>query len=139
MDVKTEFVVLNSVGDTDIINITNEVENNLKDTGFREGSVTIFSSGSTGGLTTIEYEPGLKKDFRRLMEKIVPKAAKYEHDETWHDGNGHSHLRSSLVKPSLTVPFAEGKLLLGTWQQIVFVDFDVRQRRREIVTQFIGK
>lgn len=139
MDVKTDFVVLDSSGNADIIDITGEVENNLKLTGFREGSVTIFCSGSTGGLTTIEYEPGLKKDFRHLMEKIVPKTATYEHDEAWHDGNGHSHLRSSLVKPSLTVPFAGGKLLLGTWQQIVFVDFDVRERRRKIATQFIGK
>ena len=139
MDIKTEFIALNSQGNADIIDITRQVENNLNKVGFREGSLTIFCSGSTGGLTTVEFEPGLKKDLKRFFDKIVPSNVRYAHDDTWHDGNGHAHVRSSLLKTSLTVPFSDGKLLLGTWQQIVFIDFDVRPRRRKIVTQFIGK
>ena len=99
----------------------------------------VFVPGSTAGLTTIEYEPGLKKDFSLLMEKIIPKNARYFHEETWNDGNGHSHIRASLLGPSLTLPFGDGKLLLGTWQQIVLVDFDNRPRARSLVVQFNGQ
>ena len=139
MNIKTEFITLNSQGNTDIIDITHQVEGNLRKVGFEEGLLTIFCPGSTGGLTTVEFEPGLKKDLKRFFDKVVPPNIGYAHDDTWHDGNGHAHVRSSLLKTSLTVPFSDKKLILGTWQQIVFIDFDVRPRRRKIVTQFVGK
>jgi len=101
--------------------------------------VTVFVAGSTGGVTTIEYEPGLEEDFSRLLEKIAPSNLPYNHDKRWGDGNGFSHVRASLLGPSLTVPFADGRLSLGTWQQIVFVDFDNRPRVRTIVLQFLGE
>ncbi len=139
MEIKTVFIELETAGNAEMIDITGEVENALHENGFSEGNVTIFVPGSTGALTTIEYEPGLLKDYPELFEKIIPSGVSYYHDQTWHDGNGHSHLRASLQGPSLVVPFAEGRLLLGTWQQIIFVDFDNRPRRRRIVLQFIGE
>jgi secondary thiamine-phosphate synthase enzyme len=105
---------------------------------FREGQALVFVSGSTAALTTIEYEPGLLKDLPAAFERIAPKGLRYFHEDTWHDGNGHSHVRASLLGPSLTVPFRDAELLLGTWQQIVLVDFDNRPRRRELVVQLTG-
>jgi secondary thiamine-phosphate synthase enzyme len=101
--------------------------------------VTAFVAGSTAGITTLEYEPGLIKDFPRLMEKLIPSNEVYHHDETWHDGNGFSHLRSAVIGTDLTVPFVNGKLLLGTWQQVVFCEFDNRPRSRKVIFQIIGE
>ncbi len=122
-----------------MIDLTPDASRLLASAGLQEGQVTIFVPGSTASVTTIEFEPGLKKDFPRALEHVAPEADSYEHDNTWHDGNGHSHVRAALVGPALVVPFQKGRLLLGTWQQIVLVDWDNRARRREVVFQFIGQ
>jgi len=101
--------------------------------------VLVFAGGSTAGITTIEYEPGLLKDYPKFFDRIAPVNLNYDHDNTWHDGNGHSHIRAAIQGASLTVPFSKGRLLLGTWQQIIFVDFDNRSRRRDITVQITGK
>lgn len=139
MVVKTERIAFNTRGNCDIIDITEMINKKLGSVQIKSGIVTVFVIGSTGGLTTIEYEPGLIKDINELFEKIIPSNRTYHHDDTWHDGNGHSHLRASLLGPSLIVPFESGQLLLGTWQQIIFIDFDIRKRNRELVLQFIGE
>ncbi len=113
--------------------ITNDVARFVKESGKNEGAVLVFSKGSTGAVTTIEYEPGLKKDFPRVMDKIAPYDDHYEHHKTWGDDNGSSHVKSAIVGTSLIVPFKDGKLLLGTWQQIVVINFDTRKRRREVI------
>lgn len=122
-----------------MIDITTGVENIVKKSGFSEGVCTIFCTGSTGSITTIEYENGLLQDFPAAMERIAPKEAEYRHDLKWRDGNGHSHVRASVVGPSLTIPFVNRQLTLGTWQQIVFVDFDNRPRERSIEMMLIGE
>jgi secondary thiamine-phosphate synthase enzyme len=119
--------------------VTQAVADIVQESGVRDGLVNVFCPGSTGGVTTIEYEPGLRRDFPEAMERIAPREMRYEHDETWHDGNGHSHVRASLLGPSLTVPVSGGRPLLGTWQQIVFLDFDVRPRRRRLVVTVLGE
>ncbi len=139
MKIITERISLSTNGRTDIIDITDDVQNLLTSLGLSEGNVTLFVSGSTGGLTTIEYEPGLLRDYPEFFEKLIPSNRRYHHDDTWHDGNGHSHLRASLQGASLVVPFSGGRLLLGTWQQIIFIDFDNRPRHREIIAQFVGE
>ena len=139
MAVVTKKIKLNTKGDTDIINITDEVAEGVKDSRLNNGTVTIFVSGSTGGLTTVEYEPGLIKDLNRLFEEVASKRKEYAHNQTWGDGNGYSHVRASLLGPSLTVPFVNKKLELGTWQQVVFIDFDNRPRSRELILQIIGE
>jgi len=138
MKVITNYIELTTKGQFDIIDITDKIQQNLRLTLLQEGNVTIFNGGSTAGITTLEYENGLVSDIRTTFEKLIPQEGPYEHDATWHDGNGHAHLRSALLKTSLTVPFRQAKLLLGTWQQIVFLEFDNRQRNRKIITQFIG-
>ena len=125
-------------GKCDIVDITDEVQSLIKKNNFDEGNVLIFAGGSTAGVTTIEYELGLLKDYPNFFEKIIPSNLNYEHDNTWHDGNGHSHVRAAIQGASLTVPFSNGRLMLGTWQQIVFVDFDNRSRKREIIVQLLG-
>jgi secondary thiamine-phosphate synthase enzyme len=137
--VKNGTIHLNSQGFCDIIDITERVKEILEDTSLDNGIVTIFVPGATGAVTTLEYEGGLVSDFCQFMEKLIPVNAKYEHNERWGDGNGFSHLRSALLGPSLTVPFANGKLTLGTWQQIVFIDFDNRHRARNLVCQVMGE
>ncbi len=122
-----------------MLDLTSHVSKKLMESGLENGTVTLFVTGSTAGITTIEYEEGLVKDFSELMEKIIPSTVTYHHDARWGDGNGFSHVRASLLGPSLTVPFYDGKLALGTWQQIVFVDFDNRERSRKIILQFMGK
>ncbi len=122
-----------------MLDLTSHVSKKLTESELENGTVTLFVTGSTAGITTIEYEEGLVKDFSELMEKIIPSTVTYHHDARWGDGNGFSHVRASLLGPSLTVPFYNGKLALGTWQQIVFVDFDNRERSRKIILQFIGK
>lgn len=126
-------------GGGQMVDITPDLSRLLKSSGLHDGNVTIFVPGSTASVTTIEFEPGLKVDFPALMERIAPVDAEYKHDQTWHDGNGHSHVRASLVGPSLVVPFGGGRLLTGTWQQVVLVDWDNRARRRELILQFIGE
>ncbi|HEY9485209.1 MAG TPA: secondary thiamine-phosphate synthase enzyme YjbQ [Nitrososphaeraceae archaeon] len=129
---------MSSKGENDIIDITNNVEKILLESKLKNGIITLFVVGSTAAITTIEYEPGLQQDFPNMLEKIAPKGIKYQHDNTWHDGNGHSHLKASLIGPSLTIPFINGQTSLGTWQQIVFVEMDTRSRERKIVVQIIG-
>jgi len=126
-------------GFNDMKDLTEEVSRKLSENKLQNGIVNLFVPGSTGGLTTIEYESGLVKDFSELLEKIIPSSVTYHHDARWGDGNGFSHVRASLLGPSLTVPFSNGTLDLGTWQQIVFVDFDNRSRSRKILLQFIGE
>ena len=105
----------------------------------KEGNILVFVPGATAGITTIEYEPGLLKDYPELMEKIIPSNKNYHHDMTWHDGNGFSHLRAALQGASFQVPFSDGNLLLGTWQQIILIDFDNRSRSRKVIVQITGK
>lgn len=118
--------------------LTDAVRRHVTEAGLREGIVTVFCTGSTCAVTTVEYEPGLVKDLAELFDRLIPQGPRYHHDDRWHDGNGHAHVRASLVGPSLTVPVAGGKLLLGTWQQIVFLDFDPPPREREIAVQILG-
>ena len=122
-----------------IIDITKFVQKAADETRIEDGTVTIFLPGSTGGITTLEYEPGLvEKDVPTLLQELIPEGPNYAHHQTWHDHNGHSHLRSFFIKPSLTVPVHEGNLLLGTWQQIIFCEFDEKPRNRTIYCQFVG-
>lgn len=138
MNIETHDFFLDTKGNSDIIDITGFVEDTLNKTNFNEGQVTIFVPGSTAAVTTIEFEPGLLKDLPEFLDAIIPVKKSYHHDRTWHDGNGHSHLRSALIKTSITIPFNEGKLILGTWQQIILIDFDNRPRKRRIVFQYFG-
>ncbi len=126
-------------GECDVLNITKRVTDALNDSRLRSGVVTIFISGSTGALTTIEYESGLIQDLSNILERIAPKNMSYEHEKRWHDGNGHSHIRASLIGPSVTIPFVNGRLTLGTWQQIIFIELDVRRRTRKLILQIIGE
>jgi len=126
-------------GDTDLIDITSEVARGVSESGVSSGTVTVFIPGSTAGVTTIEYEGGAIRDFQEAIERIAPKDMGYHHDARWGDGNGYSHVRAALQGASLTVPFASSRLLLGTWQQIIVVDFDNRPRSREIILQIIGE
>ncbi|MEW6455426.1 MAG: secondary thiamine-phosphate synthase enzyme YjbQ [Acidobacteriota bacterium] len=139
MKIINSSISLQTKGFCDVKDITEEISDLVKKYGVKNGHVLIFVAGSTGGLTTIEYEPNLIKDFKEIIEKIIPSSKSYHHDSTWGDGNGFSHLRASLIGSSLVVPISEGKLLLGTWQQIVFIDFDNRPRRREIKVQISGE
>ena len=139
MRLVTDFISLSTRGNTDIIDISSKVAAVIHKHGFMHGQALVFVSGSTAGITTIEYEPGLLKDIPEAFDKLAPQGARYHHEETWHDGNGHSHVRAALLGCSLTVPFQEGRLLLGTWQQIVLIDFDNRSRRREVVVQISGE
>jgi len=131
-------IELDTKGEMDIVDITHEVQKIVDESGIEDGIVCIFCPGSTGAITTIEYEDGLLYDLPNALERIAPKNAYYKHEERWHDGNGHSHVRASLIGPSLTVPIENGKLLLGTWQQIVFVECDIRPRRRRLIVHIVG-
>ncbi|RMF29368.1 MAG: YjbQ family protein [Candidatus Nitrosothermus koennekii] len=126
-------------GEGDMVDITEYVSNAVRESKLKDGIVTIFIAGSTAAVTTIEYEPGLLKDFPAMLERIAPRNINYEHEKMWHDGNGHSHVRASLIGPSLTVPFTDNMLILGTWQQIVLVELDIRARERTIIMQIIGE
>jgi len=126
-------------GFSDIHDLTEEAAMKIRVSGIQQGQATFFVTGSTAGLTTVEYEPGLVKDLEELFERIAPQDKYYHHEEAWHDGNGFSHVRASLLKPSLTVPVADGKMALGTWQQVVLIDFDNRPRTRDILLQLIGQ
>jgi secondary thiamine-phosphate synthase enzyme len=135
----TKTLSFQTKGENDILDITDDVIQAVNTTKLDSGIVTIFVPGSTGALTTIEYEPGLLLDLPNILEKISPKNMDYEHEKRWHDGNGHSHIRASLIGPSITVPFVDGTPTLGTWQQIVFLELDARSRRRKLILQIIGE
>ncbi|HID42613.1 MAG TPA: YjbQ family protein [Archaeoglobaceae archaeon] len=122
----------------EMADITSKVEEVVRESGKKEGAVLVFSIGSTGAITTIEYEPGLKKDFPRIMDRIAPYGEHYDHHLTWHDDNGSSHIKASIIGPSITVPFKDGKLLTGTWQQIVVINFDTRRRERKVAIQVLS-
>ena len=139
MSVITKIITVSSNGESDMIDITRQTDETIKGSGLQDGIVTIFVSGSTASITTIEYELGLKKDFPKMLARIAPSEIEYEHDNTWHDGNGHSHVRASLIGPSLTVPFKNKSLMLGTWQQIILLEMDTRPRERKVVLQIIGE
>ena len=138
--VKTETIKVKTKGNCDVVNITELVSEVVAQSDMREGTVTVFNVGSTAGITTTEYEPGLVNyDIETAFEKIAPEHARYEHEETWHDDNGHAHVRASLLGPSLSVPVVDGRLTLGTWQQIILVDFDTRPRTRTVICQIFGE
>ncbi len=137
--VATDTITLSTKGFTDVIDITERVTKIAGKTGVHNGLVTVFCSGSTGGVTTIEFESGVINDLKKAIEKVAPSNIPYEHDKRWGDGNGFSHVRAALMKPSLTIPVVNGKLALGTWQQIVFMDFDNRERDRKVVVQIMGE
>ncbi len=139
MTIVTKRIKLNTKGDTDIIDITQKVASQVEESGLNDGTMTAFIPGSTAGLTTIEFESGLIKDTQRLFEELASKKRDYLHNLRWQDGNGYSHVRATLLGPSLTVPFVDKTLQLGTWQQIVLIDFDNRSRSREIVLQIMGE
>ncbi len=135
----SETISLSTAGFTDIIDITDRVIAVRGRSGMENGLVTVFCPGSTGAVTTIEYESGVLRDLRDAIERIVPSGLTYEHDRRWGDGNGFSHVRAALMKPSLTIPLIKGSLTLGTWQQIVFIDFDNRGRKRDIIVHVTGE
>ncbi|MFC1942830.1 secondary thiamine-phosphate synthase enzyme YjbQ [Chloroflexota bacterium] len=135
----TQQITLQTRGNGDIIDITPDVAEQIAGTEIASGTVTIFIAGSTAGITTVEYEPGLISDLQELWERVAPRNIPYQHDLRWHDGNGHSHVRASLLGPSLVVPFHNKILLLGTWQQIIVVDFDNRARTRQVILQIMGE
>jgi len=139
MKIINEKLNLSTKGNPQLLDITPEVARILESTGFKKGSVTVFIVGSTAAITTFEYEPGLIKDTQELYEKLASKDSHYHHDDTWGDANGFSHLRAALQGPSLTIPFDEGRLLLGRWQQVVLAEFYTRPRKRQIIVQVIGE
>jgi len=137
--IQTNRLYVKTKGKNDIHDITEKLQSIVTESGLKEGSVLCFVSGSTASLTTVEYEPGLIKDIPEALNLIAPMDKTYHHDDTWHDGNGYAHVRASLMGPSLTIPFSNGKLLLGTWQQVVLIDFDNRSRERAIIAQLYGE
>ena len=139
MTVLTKVIQIQSKGEMDIINITNQASVAVGESNIKNGIITVFVSGSTAAVTTIEYEPGLIYDFPEMLSRVAPKDIQYKHDNTWHDGNGHSHVRASLLGPSLTIPIVEGNMSLGTWQQLVLLELDTRARNRNVILQLIGE
>jgi secondary thiamine-phosphate synthase enzyme len=140
MPVETHRIRIETRGDSQVLDLTARLIEVLSEAGVRNGTATLFVIGSTAGITTTEYEPGLvNHDLKHCFNKIAPEDGRYQHEETWHDDNGHAHVRASLLGPSLTVPVIEGKPALGTWQQVVLIDFDTRPRNREVVVQLIGE
>jgi secondary thiamine-phosphate synthase enzyme len=139
MEIVTDRFTVSSRGNSEVVDLTEPVAKILAQHKLREGLATIFVSGSTASITTTEFEPGLRRDIPDSLQRLVPSGGRYHHDDTWHDGNGHSHVRAAFMGPTLSVPFSDGELLLGTWQQIVLVDHDNRPRDRVIVVQLMGK
>jgi secondary thiamine-phosphate synthase enzyme len=135
----TEQIRVDTEGNCDIADITREVREILHESRLKQGSVNVSVVGSTASISTIEYEPGLKRDLPELLDKLIPSGKRYHHDDTWGDRNGHAHLRSAIIGTSKTFPFVNNDLLLGTWQQIVLIDFDNRPRQRKIVIQITGE
>lgn len=139
MKIITDTVQISTKGRTDIIDISSRVAEKLAKSNLVNGTLTVFVSGSTAGITTIEYEPGLLQDLPETFEKIAPSNVEYHHDKTWGDGNGYAHVRAALLGASLSIPFTQGRMRLGTWQQIVVIDFDNRPRNRDILIQIMGE
>ena len=140
MTVQTHHCELDSHGNTHVLHLTARVQSCVADGTISNGMVTVFVVGSTAAITTTEFEPGLvNTDLKAAFERLAPEDAYYEHEATWHDDNGHSHVRASVIGPSITIPIVEGRLVLGTWQQIVLIDFDTRLLRREVVVQVLGE
>ena len=129
---------MDTLGGVQIIDVTSQVQELLTTSNLMDGLVTVFVPGSTATVTTIEYEPGLIADMEKALDRIAPKNGHYEHDQRWHDGNGHSHVRAAFLKPSVAIPFSNKTLMLGTWQQLVFIELDVRPRNRTIVVHLMG-
>jgi len=136
--IRTIQFALQTRGHCDVKDVTSTVSEALKSSGLQEGHATVFVAGSTAGVTTVEFEPGLVKDLNEFFQKIIPEGPDYHHHDTWGDDNGSSHVRAALLKPSLTIPFVKSKLLLGTWQQVVVIDFDTRPRNRDVIVQLVG-
>ncbi|NIM57767.1 MAG: YjbQ family protein [Candidatus Aminicenantes bacterium] len=139
MKIISDSLSFSTGGFSDMKDLTQEVSKKLSENKLQNGILNLFVPGSTGGLTTIEHEPGLVEDFSEFMERVIPSNVTYHHDAKWGDGNGFSHVRAALVGASLNVPFSNGRLNLGTWQQIVFIDFDNRSRSRMVLLQFMGE
>ena len=137
--VKTYQIKVQTKGNCHVVNITEDVESAVADSKVADGAIVLFNVGSTAGITTLEFEPGLvKHDMAALFERLAPENARYEHEETWHDDNGHSHCRASLLGPSLSVPVVDGAMTLGQWQQVVLIEFDTRARTRTVICQIMG-
>ena len=139
MKIINKKIMLDTKGPGDLINITEEITSILASSMLRNGNLTVFVTGSTAAITTFEYEPGLIKDMKDFYEKLIPSGKHYHHDDTWGDANGFSHVRAALQGPSITIPFEDGRLLLGTWQQVVLAEFDNRPRHRQIAIQIMGE
>ncbi|KAF5410385.1 MAG: hypothetical protein C5S43_04870 [Candidatus Methanocomedens sp.] len=139
MKIINEHITFDSKGHSDIIDITRQVQQKVSSSGLHNGSVLVFVPGATGSVTTIEYEPGLIADMQDALERLAPQGLEYDHNLKWGDGNGHSHIRASMLGPSMVVPFIDGQLTLGTWQQIIFIDMDNRPRSRELILQITGE
>ena len=139
MTVISDRIELPQTTELEMLDITRQVAAAVSRSGLKDGIVTVFNQGSTGAITTIEFEPGLRQDFPAMLERVAPRNIPYQHDLTWHDGNGHSHTRASLLGPGITVPFTERQLMLGTWQQIVFIELDNKPHRRRLVVQILGE
>lgn len=138
--VKTETLHISTTGGCQVLNITDKVQAAVNNSDISDGILCVFNVGSTAGITTTEFEPGLANyDLEAAFERFAPQNGRYEHEETWHDDNGHSHVRASLLGPSLTVPLVDGQLTLGTWQQIILIEFDTRPRDRSVVCQIVGE
>jgi len=136
--VKTDSISLKTRGNADCHDITSRLKELVEASGLRSGTVTVFCPSSTSAVTTLEYEPGAVADLQRVFEEVVPPDREYSHNERWDDGNGHSHIRAALLGPSLTIPFVDRQITLGTWQQVVHMDFDIRPRQRELIVQIMG-
>jgi len=139
MPVKTFALSISTRGNADIHDITDQVASHIAHSGLKDGTVTVFCPSSTSALTTIEYESGAVSDLKRLFDEIIPSNREYAHNTRWGDGNGHSHVRAALLGASLTIPIVNGRLTLGTWQQIIYLDFDNKPRKRELILQMIGE
>jgi secondary thiamine-phosphate synthase enzyme len=139
MKIISDKIIINTKGAGDLLDITKEISAILKASGLKKGSLTVFVVGSTAAITTFEYEPGMIKDMGEMYEKLIPSQRHYHHDDTWGDANGYSHLRAALQGPSLTIPFDEGKLFLGIWQQVVLAEFDNQSRQRKVIVQIAGE
>jgi len=139
MSIHTTEIELETRGHCDVKDVTPKLRDALSKSKLQQGQATVFVAGSTAGVTTVELEPGLVKDLAEFFQKIIPEGPAYHHHDTWGDDNGSSHVRAALLKPSLTIPFANGQLLLGTWQQVVVIDFDTRARRRTLIFQIMGE
>ncbi len=139
MEIVTKQFTHSTHGGSEVVDITEKVKSILSDCQLKEGSVTVFIIGSTASIATTEFEPGLRRDIPELLERIAPKSERYHHDDTWHDGNGHSHVRAALMGCSVTIPFMDGELMVGTWQQSILVDHDNGARQRTMVVQVVGQ